>query len=92
VLILTHIIQRVHIAPLLSILQSFHLDHLVEELSKKDGIHSLRNILSLIWPLHEAFDRLDLWFDETEEVTKSTLTMMISSIFSEISIGDLGLK
>ncbi|KAJ4498550.1 hypothetical protein C8R41DRAFT_937735 [Lentinula lateritia] len=51
----------------IAILTQFHLGHLVDVLVEKGGVHSLCNLLSLVQPLHEAFDRLGLWFDETDE-------------------------
>ncbi|KAF9062785.1 hypothetical protein BDP27DRAFT_1300150 [Rhodocollybia butyracea] len=58
---------RDHAAGVMAILTQFGLEQLVDELIQKGGIHSLRNLLSLISPLHLPFDRLDLWFDETDE-------------------------
>ncbi|KIK70280.1 hypothetical protein GYMLUDRAFT_236686 [Collybiopsis luxurians FD-317 M1] len=58
---------RAHAAGVMATLKQFRLNHLVDELIHEGGVHSLRNLLSLIQPLHEAFDRLDLWFDQTDE-------------------------
>ncbi|KAJ3926772.1 MAG: hypothetical protein NXY57DRAFT_689536 [Lentinula lateritia] len=59
--------QRRPSSGVIAILTQFHLGHLVDVLVEKGGVHSLCNLLSLVQPLHEAFDRLGLWFDETDE-------------------------
>ncbi|KAF8825261.1 hypothetical protein HHX47_DHR7000369 [Lentinula edodes] len=43
------------------------LGHLLDKLIEEGGIHRLGNLLSLIQPLHQTFDNLNLWFDGTDE-------------------------
>lgn len=72
--------QRARANGVWEILKQFRLDHLVDELVEKGGIHSPRNLISLIQPLCEAFDSLDLWFDETDEVHKLHICSPLSAL------------
>ena len=52
----------------MAILKDFGLSSLAEELLVADGVHSLRNLLSLEHGFHLDFDNMDLWFEGTNEV------------------------
>lgn len=49
-------------APMLAVLSRFGYDI---NAFHGSGIHSLRNVMTLEFNVHEAFDRLDLWFEAT---------------------------
>lgn len=52
----------------MSILKSFGFKDLYERLLEKDGVHDLRNMLSLEHHCHDHFDNLRLWFEGTDKV------------------------
>ncbi|KAF9063258.1 hypothetical protein BDP27DRAFT_1335410 [Rhodocollybia butyracea] len=79
--------SRAHAAGVMAILKQFRLGHLVDKLIEKGGIHRLCNLLSLIQPLHHAFDHLNLWFDETDEenVYEVHAVQDILSLFARVN-------
>jgi len=52
----------------MGILKTFGLESLVDQLLAANGVHNLRNLLSLRPEVHILFDNLSLWFEGTEEV------------------------
>ena len=50
----------------MSILRCFRLGKLVEDLLAVNGVHMLRNLLSLDATCHSYFDHLNLWFESFE--------------------------
>ena len=53
---------------MLAALEIFGLKALVSELVQSNGVHTVKNVITLEHNIHEAFDSLDVWFDQTEEV------------------------
>lgn len=53
-------------ANVIAILQCFGLEDRVDKLVPHDGVHDVKNLLSLAPHCHEYFDRLDLWFERSE--------------------------
>jgi len=61
---------------MLAILHTFGLETLVSEFSKKNGVHTVKNVISLEPNVHAAFDSLRLWFEETDKVCCTMLQQM----------------
>lgn len=55
-------------ASALSILKVFGLEHLVNRLLPRDGVHDIRNLLSLEPNCHGYFDNLNMWFEHSEQM------------------------
>ena len=52
----------------MSILKSFGVEHLAEQLLERDGVHVPANLLSLDSYMHGYFDKLNLWFESASKV------------------------
>ena len=65
------IVQTEYAATAMAILSHFGLNSLVSELLAKDGVHDTGNLLSLESNIHSMFDKLNLWFEGTDEVCHS---------------------
>jgi hypothetical protein len=55
----------------MTVLGHFGLGTLVDELLEADGNHNLGNIISLETNVHQYFEKLELWFEGTNEVRYS---------------------
>jgi hypothetical protein len=63
-------VQTSHAASAMSLLESFGLGGLVQSLLAEGGVHRLGNLLSLEPNCHGYFDKLQMWFEHTEEVRR----------------------
>ena len=68
------LVQTEHAVTAMAVLSHFGLENLVSDLLAKDGVHDTGNLLSLEPNIHIRFDRLNLWFEGTEEVCHSWLS------------------
>jgi len=57
-------------------LHAFGLEILVSEFSEKNGAHTVKNVISLQHDVHDAFDSLHIWFEETDKVCYTMLQQM----------------
>ena len=64
----TSIVQTEYAVNAISVLKDFGLGSLPQELLETNGVHDLGNLLSLETNVHTHFDRLNLWFEGTNEV------------------------
>ena len=60
------LVQTGYASGAMSILKCFRLEKLVEDLLAVNGVHMLRNLLSLDATCHSYFDHLNLWFESFE--------------------------
>ena len=58
--------QTLHSTSVLAVLKRFGYD--VENLNG-DNAHSLHNVMTMEYTMHEYFDQLDIWFEGTVSVT-----------------------
>ena len=61
---------------MLAMLHAFGLEILVSEFSEKNGAHTVKNVISLQHDVHDAFDSLHIWFEETDKVCYTMLQQM----------------
>jgi len=59
--------DQTHNASTVMSLRAFGLEHLTQDLLTENGVHRLRNLLSLDSYCHVNFDNLNLWFEYTDE-------------------------
>lgn len=67
----TSIVQTEYAVSAMSILRDFGLESIATKLLGTNGVHDLGNLLSLATDAHGFFDRLELWFESTNEVRHS---------------------
>jgi len=60
-------------ATAMAILGHFGMGSLAQELLAEGGVHGLGNLLSLENRMHTEFDRLNLWFEDTDEPNRYTV-------------------
>lgn len=49
------------------------------------NIHSLWNVMTLVQPIHDSFDRLELWFEATVSILLYALTVFSSFVLRAMS-------
>ena len=54
----------------MAILEHLGFESLANELLEAGGIHNLGNLLSLAQDAHAFFNKLELWFEGTDEVRR----------------------
>ena len=54
---------------MLAVMGIFRLKALISELVQSNGVHSVKNVITLAHDIHVVFDSLDVWFDQTEKVS-----------------------
>ena len=55
----------------MTILRDFGFEGITTKLLETNGVHNLGNLLSLATDVHGFFDKLELWFESTDEVRYS---------------------
>lgn len=66
-----------HTADALKILERFGLNDIVNALLYENGVDSPRNLITMLPTHHTQFDRLRIWFEETEVRFGSARRLML---------------